>query len=557
MFGKRLSTTAPIAGLQVYTIYDILTAIMPTAKTGSKNANKSPNKSLGEIGIFISRLRAERGITQKEFAKRLGTSQSAIARIERGEQNLSTEMLGKISSVLNRDVVHVSKGALNIMIEGGKKLSGEIITKTSKNGAMGLLCASLLNRNKTILKSVPKIEEVARMIEVLQSIGVSVRWINEKNATTSADLEIKPPAKFNIESINVESAEKTRSIVTLIGPLVHILKRQNIKKFRLPQPGGCRLGSRTVKPHLFAMEKLGVSVITKDKYYEISAPKGLKHSEIILYESSDTGTLSAIMAAALIPGKTVIKYASANYMVQEVCFFLEKCGIKIDGVATTTLTVHGIADINQPVTYTLSEDPIESMFFLAAAIVTKSSITIRRAPIEFLELELLKLEKMGFRYKILKRYKSFNERTELVDIKTFPSRLIALEEKIECRPYPGLNMDNLPFFAIIATQALGTTLIHDWPYEKRAIHTKDIEKLGAETVLVDPHRLYITGPTPLKAAEVICPPALRPAAILLIGMLAASGTSVLRNIYSINRGYEDIVTRLNSLGAKVSILREF
>ena len=139
----------------------------------------------------------------------------------------------------------------------------------------------------------------------------------------------------------------------------------------------------------------------------------------------------------------------------------------------------------------------------------------------------------------------------------YTSKLTALEEKIECRPYPGLNMDNLPFFAIIASQAHGRTLLHDWPYEKRAIYTKDIDKLGANTELVDPHRLYITGVTKLKPAEVICPPALRPAAILLIGMLAAEGVSTLRNIYSINRGYEDIVGRLNSLGAKISIMREF
>jgi UDP-N-acetylglucosamine 1-carboxyvinyltransferase len=149
-----------------------------------------------------------------------------------------------------------------------------------------------------------------------------------------------------------------------------------------------------------------------------------------------------------------------------------------------------------------------------------------------------------------------NERTDLVDIKIMPSKLKALEEKIECRPYPGLNMDNLPFFAIIATQAEGTTLIHDWPYEKRAFHIKDIDKLGADTNLIDPHRIYINGITKLKPAEVICPPALRPAAILLIGMLAAKGKSMLRNVYSINRGYEEIAERLNSLGAKIKIHRD-
>lgn len=504
----------------------------------------SADQSIAEIGKLISALRQERGITQDQFAKKLGTTQSAIARIERGEQNLSTEMLSKISDALNRDIVQVSKGALNIRVQGGGKLHGEIVTKTSKNGAMGLLAASLLNKGKTILKNVPRIEEVNRMIEVFESIGVSIKWNNN-------DLEIKPPEKLDLKKLDLVAAQKTRSIIMLIGPLIH-----SYKKFKIPYPGGCNLGSRTVKPHLYALEKLGVSIETKDKYYEIHAPE-LHPAEIVMYESGDTTAENTLMAAARIPGKTVIKFASANYMVQEVCFYLQMLGVKIEGVGTTTLTVHGVKNIDMPVTYYLSEDPIDAMFFLSAAIVTKSSITIKRAPIDFLELELLKLEKMGFKYKRSKVYKALNGETNLVDIKTFTSKLTALQEKIECRPYPGLNMDNLPFFAIIATQAVGTTFLHDWPYEKRAIYTKDIDKLGATTNLVDPHRLYITGVTKLKAAEVICPPALRPAAILLIGMLAAEGTSTLRNIYSINRGYEDIIGRLNSLGATISILREF
>jgi len=506
--------------------------------------NRSDGSYLVVIGHLISKLRQEVGMTQQELAKKIGSTQSAIARMETGEQNISTEMVEKISNALNRDIVRAANGSLNIRIEGGRKLSGEITTKTSKNGAMGLLAASLLNKEKTTIKNVPKIEEVNRMVEVFQSIGVSVKWVGN-------DLEIKPPEKINLAKIDVAAAQKTRSIVILIGSLIH-----HFKTFRLPQPGGCKLGSRTVKPHLFALEKLGVKVATKERYYEVASPK-LHASEIVLYESGDTVTENAIIAAALIPGKTTIKYASSNYMGQEVCFFLEKCGVKIEGIGTTTLVVHGVKEIRTPVTYYLSEDPIESMFFLSAAIVTKSSLIINRCPIDFLEVELLKLEKMGFRYKILKRYKALNGKTNLVDIKSFPSNLIALEEKIDSRPYPGLNIDNLPFFAIIATQAKGQTLIHDWVYEKRAIYTKDIDKLGADTVLADPHRLYITGPTKLHPAEVICPPALRPAAIMLIGMLAADGVSILRNIYSINRGYEDLVTRLNGLGASLTILREF
>ncbi len=163
------------------------------------------------------------------------------------------------------------------------------------------------------------------------------------------------------------------------------------------------------------------------------------------------------------------------------------------------------------------------------------------------------LEKMGFKYDVLRRYRSTNGRTALVDIKTHPSVLKAPEDKVHARPYPGLNMDNLPFFAVIATQAKGTTLIHDWMYEKRALYLTELDKLGAETILADPHRIYIEGPTKFKPAELMAPPALRPAVILLVAMLAAPGRSVLRNVYAINRGYEDIAGKLAILGAKVTV----
>ncbi|MCR4334142.1 MAG: UDP-N-acetylglucosamine 1-carboxyvinyltransferase [Patescibacteria group bacterium] len=430
--------------------------------------------------------------------------------------------------------------ALNLKIEGGHKLSGEVTTKSSKNAGVGLLCASILNKNKTVLKNMPRIEEVNRIMEVLNSIGAQARWIGN-------DVEINPK-NINLKNLNIEAAIKTRSIIMLIGPLIHLFK-----KFELPQAGGCKLGSRTVKPHFFALEKLGVNIVTKQKTYQITSKK-LQANDVVMYESGDTVTENTIMTASRIPGKTTIKFASANYMVQDLCFFLRSLGVKIDGIGTTTLTIEGKPEIDTPISYSISEDPIESMFFIATAIVTKSSIIIRRCPIDFLEIELLKLEKMGFKYKILKKYKANNEETNLVDIKTFSSKLTALEEKIESRPYPGLNIDNLPFFAIIGTQAKGQTFIHDWVYEKRAIYYKELDKLGADTILADPHRFYVTGPTKLKATEAICPPALRPAVLLLIGMLGAEGISILRNVYNINRGYEDLANRLNAIGAKIEII---
>jgi UDP-N-acetylglucosamine 1-carboxyvinyltransferase len=495
------------------------------------------------IGKLIEAFRERGGMTQQDLAKVLGTSQSALARMEDGEQNFTVETLEKLSSALKRDLVTISKGSVDFEIEGGRPLSGSVTTKTSKNAAVGLLCAALLNQNVTTLKNMPRIEEVKRLIEVLHSIGVEISWVGD-------DLIINPPKKLQMEKLNIESAIKTRSIIMFIGPLIH-----RLKEFMLPQVGGCKLGSRTVRPHFFALEKLGVAIEAKHDHFKITHA-GLKPAEIVLYEAGDTVTENVLMAAALVAGKTTIKFASANYQVQDMCHFLEELGVKIEGIGTTTLVVHGVKSINKAITYAPSEDPIESMFFIAAAAVTNSSIEIKRCPIDFLELELLKLEKMGWKFKLSKPYKSANGHANLVDIKTMPSKLVALEEKIAAQPYPGLNIDNLPFFAVIATQAQGRTLIHDWVYEKRAIYYTELDKLGANTILADSHRVYIEGPTQLKANQVVCPPALRPATIILIGMLAAKGTSILRNVYSINRGYEDLANRLNKLGAKIRILRE-
>ncbi|PIR88611.1 MAG: UDP-N-acetylglucosamine 1-carboxyvinyltransferase [Candidatus Harrisonbacteria bacterium CG10_big_fil_rev_8_21_14_0_10_44_23] len=502
------------------------------------------NDSLRRIGKLIEDLRERNGLTQAQLAKSIHTSQSAVARMEKGQQNFSTEMLSRLSQAFGSDIFTLTKGTMNFQIEGGRKLHGQVTCKTSKNAAVGLLCASLLNKGKTTLQNMPRIEEVNRIIEVLQSIGAVVRWKDN-------DVEIDTRGKIDLNKIDRDAAIKTRSIIMFIGPLIH-----RLKTFKLPQVGGCKLGSRTVRPHFYAMEKLGVKIKADSDNYTISH-KELHPAYTVLYESGDTVTENLLMAAALIPGVTTIKMASANYQVQDMCFFLEKLGVKIEGIGSTTLKVHGIKKIEKNIEYSPAEDPTEAMFFLAVAATTNSSIEIKRAPIEFVELELLKLEKMGFKYKISKFYKAKNGRTDLVDIQTSQSTLNALEEKIAARPFPGLNIDNLPFFAVISTQAEGQTLIHDWVYEKRALYYTELDKLGANTILADPHRIYINGPTQLKATELVCPPALRPATIILIGMLAAKGTSVLRNVYSINRGYEDLANRLNKMGAKVKIIHDF
>lgn len=495
------------------------------------------------IGYFIKALREKRGLTQEDFSKRLNTSQSAVARMEAGKQNFTTKELEKVSIALDSKLISISE-SIDFKIEGGRRLHGSVETNYSKNGATGLICASILNRSKTTLHNIPKIEEVSRLIEILEDLGVSVSWVGEHT------LEIVPPKKFKTKGLMHDSVSKIRSSLMLLGPMLHF-----IKNFSFAHSGGCKMGERTIEAHRNGLEILGAKITTEKGYYKISSSK-LRPGKIVMYESSDTATENILMAAALIPGETVIEFASPNYQVQEVCFFLEKCGIKIEGVGTSTVKIFGVKEINKPVEYWNSEDPIESMMFIAAAITTHSHLVIKRCPIDFLKLELLKLKKMGLKYSQGKQYFSKNGRTKLVDLEIFPSKLKALQDKIHAQPYPGINTDNLPFFVPIATQAVGTTLIHDWMWENRAVYFTELNRLGGNITLADPHRVFVNGKTPLRAAQLVCPPALRPAMIILIAMLAAPGTSILRNVYSIKRGYEEVAERLNKLGAKIEIIRD-
>jgi UDP-N-acetylglucosamine 1-carboxyvinyltransferase len=218
--------------------------------------------------------------------------------------------------------------------------------------------------------------------------------------------------------------------------------------------------------------------------------------------------------------------------------------------------VHGLSSIECDVDYSPSEDPVEAMSLLAAAVVTSSELTICRVPIEFLEIELAVLEEMGLDHDRGTEYAAANGRTRLVDLTVRPSKLVSPIDKIHPMPFPGVNIDNVPFFAAIAAAAQGSTLIHDWVYDNRAIYLTELTRLGASVQLLDPHRVLVEGPTRWRSAEMMCPPALRPAVVVLLAMMAAEGTSVLRNVYVINRGYEDLAERLNALGARIETFRD-
>ena len=520
--------------------------------------NQRREKSYQErIGEVIEKARIERGWTQSELAELADTSQSAIHRIEKGQQNVSLDMVKKLSKVLGRQIISVADDVTqSYVIYGGKELHGEIEVNTSKNAAVGLLCASLLNKGKTTLKGLAKIEEVFRIIEVLESIGVRANWVNH-----GKDLEIISPDELKIEKIDINAARRTRSILMFMGPLLHLFD-----KFELPYAGGCSLGTRTITPHLKALSSFGMEVDARSRsgFYEIEVDERKKFEvnergefldkKIVLIERGDTVTENALMAAAKYPGKTVIVGASPNYMVQDLCFFLEKLGVKIKGVGTTRLEIIGKRIINEDIEYYPSEDPIEAMSLIAAGIVTKSEIVVKRAPIEFLEIELEVLKNMGAKIEVGDEYLSRNMKTRLVDLRIKKARLTALEDKIHPMPFPGLNIDNLPFFSVIAATAQGRTMIHDWVFENRAIYTTELSNLNVKVELLDAHRVYVEGETNFRPAEMMAPPALRPAVVILLAMLAAPGKSILRNVYMIKRGYQDFAERLRELGAEIEVL---
>ncbi len=339
----------------------------------------------------------------------------------------------------------------------------------------------------------------------------------------------------------------------LLGSVMH-----DYSAFQIPYAGGCKLGDRTVAPHLFALEQFGVSITAKTGHYEVVVDKMKPSDRVILYESGNTVTNNALLAAARTEGTTIIQGASADYMVQDLCFFLQKLGVKIKGIGSHVLEVEGVQTIKKQVTYAPTEDPIEAMFFISAAVTTNSRLLIKRVPVYWIGLELLKLKTMGLPFNVSEKYKATNGIVDLADIQIdkHNGSLAAPVDKLHPNIWPGINPDSLPYFVPMMAVARGRTLIHDWMFENRAIYYTEMIKVGMNVELADPHRIYVHGPTKFNKADVVCPPALRPASLLLIGMLAADGISMLRNVYTINRGYEDIAERLNSLGAKITVIHE-
>jgi UDP-N-acetylglucosamine 1-carboxyvinyltransferase len=437
-------------------------------------------------------------------------------------------------------------------IEGGHQLSGSITAGGSKNSALAIICAALLSLGPVVLSNIPRISDVFDMVSILRSTGTSVTWLD------SNTLKIQRPPLLAVDSLDIEAARRTRAVVLLVAALA---KDQD--EFVLALPGGCSLGDRSLGPHIDALEQLGLQVDYDLNGLRVSRSQTSEpDTTVTLLESGDTVTENAILTAVALKRQRVqICNASCNYMVQDLCLFLQRLGnVNIEGIGSSLLTIsHREAEAPHPIHYSILEDPIEAFFFITAAIVTRSRLQIKRVPAAFISLELRLLQKMGASIGRLHQYPAANGVTALCDLQVSAqdNPLVALEQKIHPNVYPfGVNVDNLPAFGPIAALSEGETLLHDWMYEQRASYFDLLECFGARVELLDPHRALINGSRELKATDCRLPAALRPASMVLLAALAAPGVSRLHGVSVLSRGYEDLAGRLMSLGAKMDVDRQ-
>jgi len=411
------------------------------------------------------------------------------------------------------------------IIQGGKPLDGEIEVRGYKNAAGAILAASLLTDKEVILENLPLVEDIFDIIEVLKSIGVKVEWRGERSLSLKADF-------LEVQKMDFEKISKTRVSVLLIGSLL-----ARCKNFKIPHPGGDRIGLRPIFTHIEALKKLGVEVSENGDFYEFTA-SNLTGREIVLKEFSVTATENLMMATVLAKGKTIIKGAAAEPQVQDLGQFLKEMGAKITGVGTHTIEIEGVRNLDG-VSHQIIPDPLEAGTFILAGAIIPGKIKIKNVISDHLDVFLDKLEEIGVNLK--------KDSEDSITVNYSP-HLKAV--RVQALPYPGFPTDLLPPLIPLLTQAEGKSLIHDPLYENRLNFTQELRKMGADIEIVDPHRAFVFGKTPLKGLRIESWD-IRAGASLIIAGLLAQGQTTIENIYQIDRGYEKIDERLQKLGADI------
>ena len=409
------------------------------------------------------------------------------------------------------------------VIEGGHPLQGKVAIPGAKNAVTPILAASLLTSEECVIHRVPDIADVAKMLELLQTLGVEVKRQGSTVSVRARQVELsKLPAKL---------IKGMRSSILLWGPLL-----ARLKTVELPEPGGCIIGNRPLDAHLQGLQQLGATVEITDERYRLTA-KSLKPAHVILPEFSVTATENLLMAASLTPGTTTIELAAAEPHVQDLCRFLIKMGVKVTGLGTHRLEVTGASELGGA-EHTLIPDQIEIGTWAVAAAATRGELTLSPVEPEHLDIILLKLKEIGVAT-VLKG-----------DELTVRGGHLLHAFRLQALPYPGFPTDLQAPFSILATLAQGTSLIHDPLYEGRLNHIAELVKMGANALVADPHRVVISGPTPLYGREIRSFD-LRAGATLIIAGLIAQGETIIHDIELVDRGYERIDERLRAVGVSI------
>jgi UDP-N-acetylglucosamine 1-carboxyvinyltransferase len=412
-----------------------------------------------------------------------------------------------------------------LLIKGGVPLSGTVNISGYKNSAGAILSAALLTDEISIIDNLPRCSDVLDQIEIIKQMGGKIEWLTEHKIKLS-------PKDLNPEKIPYALFQKMRVSVLLIGPFL-----ARFGSFKIPHPGGDKIGLRSIKIHLDALKKFGVKVWEENGFYCFECPNNLEGDRIVLQEFSVTATEIALMAASRAKGKTIIEIAAAEPQVQDLCDLLQRMGVKIKGCGTHILEIEGKSKLSGA-EFSICPDPLETGTFMIAFALTRGQGKIINAEPAHLALFFERMAAIGVKFEINGREITVNESDNFNAV------------KIQALPYPGFPTDLHPQTAVLLTQAQGKSLIHEPLYENRFQHLQELRKMGADIEITDPHRALVFGKTELTGTKVDASDIRAGAALILAG-LVAKGETVVDNISQIERGYEKFDEKLRSLGAKI------
>ncbi|MEK6751684.1 MAG: UDP-N-acetylglucosamine 1-carboxyvinyltransferase [Chloroflexota bacterium] len=422
------------------------------------------------------------------------------------------------------------------VIEGGVPLQGEVIPSGNKNAALPLLAACLLTDEPVVLHNLPLIRDVLAMRKLIESLGAQIEEVDSNSWRITT-------RELTASHLDPELCRRIRASILIAGP---VLARAG--GLRLPPPGGDVIGRRRLDTHILALRALGAKV-TYDRVFDIEAAQ-LHGADILLDEASVTATENVVMAAVLAKGVTQIRNAASEPHVQELCQFLNLLGAKIDGIGSNTLRITGVDGLHGG-EYTIGPDLLEVVSYIGAAVVTHGNIRIRNAGVEHLEMVAQVFHRLGVHWQVDGNDLLVPSEQSL----TINSDLDGAVPEIKTNIWPAFPTDLTSIAITVATQASGSVLFHDWMFSGRMYFTDKLVGMGARIILCDPYRCLIQGPTQLYS-ERLESPDIRAGMALLLAALAAEGTSKIRNVVQIERGYERVDEKLRMLGAKITRERE-